>query len=168
LARPFPGGSGYGFVVTVLAVPALRETLPRAHRLPMDPRSLVRRLPAASHRSFVRRFGHSAWALIGGLIVPGVFAAATSSSYLLNEPMGWTPRATAWLSPATRSASWWGTGSAARILRRRDAGTLLMFTLTTLSTTAGFAVIPASSGGVAAISVSTMLFMLGAGLSVFR
>jgi hypothetical protein len=73
----------YGLVALLLAATTLDESLPMPRRGARDTRSVVARYrQVLGDRSFV------GVALIGGLMVSGVFAYMTSSSFLLQEVYG--------------------------------------------------------------------------------
>jgi DHA1 family bicyclomycin/chloramphenicol resistance-like MFS transporter len=150
----------YGAAITVVAMLALQETLPVERRLQLRPRILAKR-----YRQLLTDTPFVGVALIGGLIVSGVFTLVTASSYLLQQTYGLGPQGYSLAFAGNAIAFVVGTQTAARVLRRVSPRTLLSITLP-LSTAAGFAIIPASSTGVIGITAATVLFMLGAGLSV--
>jgi DHA1 family bicyclomycin/chloramphenicol resistance-like MFS transporter len=151
--------ASYGLVVLVLSVVGLQETLPPDRRLPMRPRALM-----ARHRELALNREFVGLALIGSLIVAGVFAMMTASSFLLQGTLALDSGAYAIAFACNAVAFVIGTQSSAALVQRTSPQRVLAVSLP-LSSAAGFATMPSGSFGVVAITASTAMFMLGAGLS---
>lgn len=150
----------YGAVVTVLTMLALRETLPHERRLALRSRLLI-----ARYRSLMTDRSFIGVALIGGLIVSGVFTLMTCSSYLLQGTYGLDSQGYSAFFALNAVSFVIGTQLSARIIRRAMPRTILTITLPML-TVAGFGIIPAASAGPVGITAATMVLLLGAGLSM--
>ncbi|MET0843763.1 MAG: multidrug effflux MFS transporter [Mycetocola sp.] len=147
----------YGAVVVVVAVFWLSETLPSERRLTLAPRAVAERYRGLlGDRVFV------GVALIGGLMVSGVFSILTSSSFLLQETYGLDARGYSMVFALNAISFVMGTQACARVIRRVRPAMPLTVSLP-LMVASGFAIAPASRQGVVGISIATVVFMLGAG-----
>ena len=149
----------YGLVALLLAGTALDESLPVARRGASDPRSVVARYrQVLGDRSFV------GVALIGGLMVSGVFAYMTSSSFLLQEVYGLDANGYSAVFTANALAFVLGSQAVARILVRVTPRTMLAWALPVLAAS-GFCVALADrlGFGLPGIVVGTVVFHVAAG-----
>lgn len=152
--------AAYGAFAAVTLVMGLSESLPRSARLPLHPRALAARISMlVRDRAFV------GVALIGGLIVSGVFTLGSSSSLLLQGTFGLSPQTFSLVFAVNALTFVIGTQVSARAMRRvrpvRLLGTALI-----AATLAGTTVIVAGSLGLAALMTATALFQLCAGLAI--
>lgn len=153
--------AAYGALVLILAIMVLRETLPAKHRGAGDIRTVLQRYRAVlTDRAFV------GVAFIGGMIVSGVFAYMTSSSFLLQQVYGLDTNGYSLVFAFNAIAFVAGTQITARLSGRFAPQTILGVTLPTLAI-AGVSV--AGTGrlnlGLVALVLCTVVFHLAAGAS---
>ena len=153
--------AGYGVLVFIVTVLLLHETLPSERRVPSI-RGLGRRYRSMlSDRSFV------GVALIGGMIVSGVFAYMTSSSFVLQQAYGLSPQGYSFVFVANAISFVVGTQVAALVMRWVGPAMLLLTTLPALALSGLFVVLSERVGfGLHGIVTSSAVFMLCAGISV--
>lgn len=149
----------YGLFAVLLTVALLRETLPAERRLPLQVRAL-----GARYAVLVRDREFVGIALVGGLIVSGVFTQMTSSSFLLQGKFGLDAQGYAAAFAVNAVAFVLGTQTSARVIRRLSPHTILPASLGALAVF-GFAIAPAGALGLRPLLITTALFMLAAGLS---
>ncbi|WP_380161959.1 multidrug effflux MFS transporter [Kineococcus sp. R86509] len=153
--------AAFGLFAFVLAATALRESLPLARRGSGNLRAVADRYrQVLSDRSFV------GVALIGGMMVSGVFAYMTSSSFLLQQVYDLGANGYSAVFAANALAFVLGTQIGARLLARLAPRTLLSWTLPLLAG-AGFsvAITDRFGYGLTALVTCTVVFHLAAGAS---
>ncbi len=153
--------AAYGVLVFVVATFVLTETLPVHRRVPSYRGLGARYRKILSDRTFV------GVALIGGMIVSGVFAYMSSSSFVLQRTYGLTPQGYSITFVVNAVCFAAGTQAAALVLRRVSPSFLLRMTLPALAMS-GFSVVfvEKSGWGVVGIAAASAVFMLCAGSSV--
>ncbi|MFV0634103.1 multidrug effflux MFS transporter [Demequina sp.] len=149
--------AGYGALMLLIALVGLRETLPPQRRLPMHPRAIATR-----YAGLARTPDFLGSALVGGLIVSGVFTMMTASSFLLQETYALDSTSYSIVFACNAVAFVVGTQASARLVRRAGPYRVLRVSLP-LVALAGFAIIPAAASGVPGITAATVVFMAGAG-----
>jgi MFS transporter, DHA1 family, multidrug resistance protein len=149
--------AGYGTIVLALALARVAETLPPERRLDAQPRAVLQR-----YRTLLADRAFVGIGLIGGFMVSGVFAMMTSSSFLLQSTFGLDARGYSLVSACNAIAFVVGTQVAARVVRRVPPARPLIVALPVMAL-AGFAIAPASAGGVVSMTAATVVFMVGAG-----
>jgi len=151
--------AAYGAAVLALTAASLNETLPPDRRGGGDPRAVVGRYrEVLADRNFV------GVALIGGMMVSGVFAYMTSSSFLLQQVYGLSENGYGLASAGNALAFVVGTQAASRIVGRLPPQTVLAWALTVLAG-AGFSValVDTLGAGLTMIVSCTVVFHLAAG-----
>ncbi|HEY8718004.1 multidrug effflux MFS transporter [Pengzhenrongella sp.] len=152
----------YGVVVLVLAFAMITETLPAERRQGRGGRTTAARLRSLfADRAFI------GVALIGGLLVAGVFCYLSSSPFLFQELYGLDAQQYGMLGAINAIVFVVGSQSASRIIHLLPPQWLLAVTLPLLAL-AGYSIIlcVALGLGLTAILAVTSVFFLGAGMSV--
>ncbi|MDN4609867.1 Bcr/CflA family efflux MFS transporter [Arthrobacter burdickii] len=153
--------AAYGASILILAILVLRETLSTERRGAGDVRTvLLRYSTVLTDRAFV------GVAFIGGMIVSGVFAYMTSSSFLLQQVYGLDANGYSLVFAFNAIAFVAGTQITARVAGRFSPRTILGVTLPTLAI-AGLSVAGTSrlGLGLVALVICTVVFHLAAGAS---
>jgi MFS transporter, DHA1 family, multidrug resistance protein len=151
--------AAYGLVGWLLAATTLDESLPADRRGARDARSVVTR-----YRQVLADGSFVGVALIGGLMVSGVFAYMTSSSFLLQEAYGLDANGYSAVFTANALAFVLGSQAVARILARVTPRTMLAWALPVLAAS-GFSVALSDrlGFGLPGIVAGTVVFHLAAG-----
>ncbi|MET9088364.1 multidrug effflux MFS transporter [Streptomyces sp. NPDC004237] len=155
--------AAYGLAALPLVAVFLPETLPPAHRhsgvRPADITARYARL--LKDRTF------TGTALIGGLVVSGVFAYLTSSPFLIQQVYGLDTQSYGLLFAAQAGCFLVGSQAGSRVILRFSPQRLLCVSLPLLALS-GYAVAAAAAlhTGLAGLVCPTMLFLFSAGLSV--
>ncbi|MDR2253585.1 MAG: multidrug effflux MFS transporter [Bifidobacteriaceae bacterium] len=148
----------YGALAVVVAAITLRETLPRERRLSIRWPAL-----ASRYREIFTDRVYVGVAIVGGLMVSGVFATITTGAFLLQGRYGLSPDGYALVVGLYAIAFAFGTQASARVIRRFGPGTVLTAAVPTMAA-AGFAIAPAAAiAGLAGLAAATSVFMLAAG-----
>ncbi len=150
--------AGYGLLVFAVATFVLPETLPAERRVPSFRGLGGRYRSMLSDRTFV------GVGLIGGMIVSGVFAYMSSSSFVLQQTYGLSPQGYSITFVVNAICFVVGTQLMAVVLRRVQPALLLRVTLPALAVS-GFSVVLVESlgWGVIGIASASAVFMLCAG-----
>ncbi len=151
--------AAYGALVCVLVTGLLGETLPPAQRGTRDASAVALR-----YRSVLRDRTFVAAALIGGMMVSGIFAYMTGSSFLLQQVHGLNASQYSLAFGANALAFVIGTQAMARLVGRWRPRRLVAWTLPLLAV-AGYAlaIVDQLGLGIPAILVCTVIFHLCAG-----
>lgn len=149
--------AAYGVLALVLAALVLPETLPPHRRGGTSVREVLRRQRhVLGDRAFI------GVALIGGMMVSGVFAFVTSSSFLLQDVHHLDANGYGLVFAANATAFVLGTQGAARLVARFSATVVLGWCLPLLAG-AGFLVALLDGGGLGLLVACTVAFHVGAG-----
>ena len=152
--------AAFGILCLLTSATLLPESLPASRRLGLRPAEVAHRYAALlSSRTFV------AVAVLGGLMVSGVYALMTGSSLLLQGAYGLSPNQYSAAFAVNAISFVVGTQSAARLVRRVEVTRILWLAIP-LQFAAAVAVIVALPLGAAVVTGATAAFMLGAGLCV--
>jgi DHA1 family bicyclomycin/chloramphenicol resistance-like MFS transporter len=158
----FVGVAGYGVLILVLAFGLIAETLPEERRTAGGGRGT-----ATSFMVLLRDREFVGVAVIGGLLVAGVFSYLSSSPFLFQDVYGLTPQQYGILFAINAIGFVIGSQTGSRILRRVAPQWLLVWSLPALAVLASVIAICGAVGVPSPVILTILfLFLVGAGCTV--
>ncbi|KQQ09676.1 multidrug effflux MFS transporter [Rathayibacter sp. Leaf296] len=149
----------YGALVLALSWRLIGETL-----APLDHSSPQRRRHSSRLASLLRDRSFLGVALIGGLMVSGVFSFMSTSPFVLQGTYGLDPQQYGWIFAIHAVAFVVGSQTSSRVMLRVGPQWILAFTLPAAACSGAAAAVLAGTGaGLAALVSSTVCFLLFAG-----